>query len=1190
MRAVYLKSLTLKGFKSFAEPTTIELEPGITVVVGPNGSGKSNIVDALAWVLGAQGPRVVRSARMDDVIFAGTQRRPALGRAEVSLIFDNSSRRLPIDLNEVEVTRTLFRSGESEYAINGAACRLLDVQELLSDTGVGRQQHLIIGQGQLDTVLSARPEDRRAIVEEAAGILKFRRRRERAERRLEASEGDLARLQDLLQEVRRQLRPLTRQAGEALRYDELAAERRALRLHLARAELGDLHERLSSGERRRAELDQETAITGADLARTWASLSLAEEEVAEPGDDRLAAVQVALESERDRARRLLALCRERGRAAASLVALLGDERRLSRLEAESAQVEEEIAQVGAELEALVPARREIERAEEELGLEEEAVGAAGPEGTLASDRRPSGLPRPAPGELERARRTAAEARSAEASARERRARALERAAGIEERRARLEARLAEHRAAAEGSEAAEAEALTECERLSGLASEAQSAASAAEERRRVTEGTLRGAEARVEALELALDEARAEAGLERLAGIPGVIGTLHDVVEVAEGAGLAFEAALEEVLTAVLVTGTENARAALERLRREGLDGSVLPVPPAPEAAGASSTDAPVSGGEAPRSGLRDLVRSGDPGVESLLDRLLGAVSYCRDGLDAAVELSLSDPARVVVTPGGDRFSSRGWRLGSGRSGATRAALAKAGQALESARAEAAGAAGAATILARSAEDARQAASSAARRLEGLRAGAARRSAEAAELQSELDALGVEQERWAAEAAAAGAELDRASVEVEAAERELERLERAERELADRLEAEAAARRALEARARELAGRRQALEVRSAKLAEREDALVARRADLAARIEAARAEQQRSGGQRRARAREQAVLSGLAGELETLLEQVDKEVARVVAARARRDEAARLREARLRALRSRREALLRVLTGLRERLQRLEVEQTEVRVRRETALEVIGRDLGLSEEELAEAPLPHLGAEADAAARLEVVEAELRRLGPVNALARQELAELEERSAFLEAQLSDVRAARRELGEVIGAVDHEIAEVFSSAYADVSRHFAQLFAALFPGGSGRLALTVPDDPLESGIEIEARPPGRSMRRLSLLSGGERSLVALAFLFAVFRSRPSPFYVMDEVEAALDDVNLRRFIGLLEEFRDEAQLIIVSHQKRTMEVADALYGVTLQPGGASKVVSERVRGGRAAAAGRTGGPQ
>jgi len=277
---MFLKSLSMKGFKSFADPTVLEFEPGITVVVGPNGSGKSNVVDAVTWVLGAQGPRSLRSQKMEDVIFAGTTSRAALGRAEVSLTIDNASGKLPVDMAEVTITRTLFRSGDSEYAINGTPCRLLDIQELLSDSGVGRQQHMIIGQGQLDTVLNARPEDRRAIVEEAAGVLKHRRRRERAERRLAATQENLERLGDLVREVRRQIRPLERQAVAARNHDTLAAELRTVRLHLAGTELASLGERrrvateglavLRTEEGQLAEtlerLDADATATAAELA------------------------------------------------------------------------------------------------------------------------------------------------------------------------------------------------------------------------------------------------------------------------------------------------------------------------------------------------------------------------------------------------------------------------------------------------------------------------------------------------------------------------------------------------------------------------------------------------------------------------------------------------------------------------------------------------------------------------------------------------------------------------------------------------------------------------------------------------------------------------------------------------------------------------------------------------------------
>src|SRR5437879_6446055 len=360
---MFLKSLTLKGFKSFAEKTTLEFEPGVTVVVGPNGSGKSNLVDAVAWVLGAQGPRTLRGAKMDDVIFAGTPDRPALGRAEVALTIDNSAALLPIEFSEVTITRTLFRAGDSEYQINGAPCRLLDIQDLLSDTGIGRQQHVIVGQGQLDAVLNARPEDRRAIIEEAAGILKFRKRKEKAERRLEATEGNLLRLTDLLREVRRQLRPLERQADAARRHDGLAAELHAIRLHLSGREI----EQLRGRERKRVDARRDLAQGEQDVRvelRTFdAEVLDAERALAVPGEDDVADVLARTEALRERSRGLVNLVTERGRGLDRELASVADEGVVESLVAEAANVRAQLKGVESDFDALTPARVEMEAAE-----------------------------------------------------------------------------------------------------------------------------------------------------------------------------------------------------------------------------------------------------------------------------------------------------------------------------------------------------------------------------------------------------------------------------------------------------------------------------------------------------------------------------------------------------------------------------------------------------------------------------------------------------------------------------------------------------------------------------------------------------------------------------------------------------------------------------------------------------------
>ncbi len=372
---MFLKTLTIKGFKSFADTTSLELEPGVTVVVGPNGSGKSNVVDAVAWVLGAQGPRTVRSTKMEDVIFAGTPKRPALGRAEVSLTIDNSAGLLPIEFSEVTITRTLFRNGDSEYAINRVPCRLLDIQDLLSDTGVGRQQHVIVSQGNLDAILNARPEERRLVIEEAAGILKFRRRKEKAERRLESTEASLVRLQDLLREVRRQLRPLEKQADAARRHDGLVAELAAVRRHLHGRDLSTVESRLTAAARDRRDLADAEGQVRRSLSRLDADVLEAEAALeatmSGPGPD-LADLVSRAEGLRARASGLAAVIAERRRSIERALNATVDQDVISSLEAEAASLTERLAGTEAEAERLLPEADELAEAERVLAGESEA--------------------------------------------------------------------------------------------------------------------------------------------------------------------------------------------------------------------------------------------------------------------------------------------------------------------------------------------------------------------------------------------------------------------------------------------------------------------------------------------------------------------------------------------------------------------------------------------------------------------------------------------------------------------------------------------------------------------------------------------------------------------------------------------------------------------------------------------------
>jgi chromosome segregation protein len=990
---VFLKSLTLKGFKSFADPATLVFEPGVTVVVGPNGSGKSNVVDAVAWVLGAQGPRTVRSQKMEDVIFAGSADRAPLGRAEVSLTIDNRAGRLPGGLAEITITRTLFRSGDSEYALNGQPCRLLDVQELLSDSGVGRQQHVIVSQGQLDSILNARPEDRRAVIEEAAGVLKHRRRRERAERRLAATEENLERLADLLREVRRQMRPLERQAAAARSHAQLVDELRALRLYLVGRDLFSLDERRRTATAERSLLSEDEESIRSSIAEIDSAADRAAAELASRREEDLVVALTRVQGLTERCKGLGGVISERRRSVAMAIDVAAGSDVVSNLEADAAKLSDELHALASEEESLAPALAELELAERDLDVASSAR--QGASGDLAA------------------------VRDAE-------------------------------------------EALRDAER----------------QRHRLEE--------RAEALEHAAQEVRGEGAAELLSGRQGVLGTLADLLEIDEGYELAVEAALGAAPAAVVVDAS-GARSAFGVLRGAGARGTILALSSDDGATyphDAEHVDRLPFGAE----WLQRHVRGRSSALDGLLRRMLKGVAYVQGNWEEALDLLVQRPDLVVVDSAGDRFKSGSWTL----SAVT------------------------APDMAASAGDVRRRAEECARE----------------------------------------------------AERAHQRL------VAARAHSESVRQQLDERRARTSAMRRD-IEVRAATLSERRDVLGKRLVEAERRLAGHSAQRALAAERRRSLESEavsldrlEAIVSQCAGKLQALS-------SRVRLRRERRLDEVRAGGARLDTLRRERSDADARLSSTRERMQRLDVELAEIAIRHEAAVDALRREIGAEPAQAIEAPAPLLPDGVDARSRAASLETELASLGPINPLALEELGTLEERHRFLEEQVDDVRRARRELHQVIRAVDDEIVRVFAEAFADVNEHFQTLMATLFPGSTGRLVLTEPSDLLETGVEVEARPAGKNVRKLSLLSGGERSLVALAFLFAVFRSRPSPFYLLDEVEAALDDVNLHRFLDLLHEFREEAQLIIVSHQKRTMEAADALYGVTMTLGGSTKVVSQKV---------------
>ncbi len=1154
---MFLRSLTLRGFKSFADTTTLEFEPGVTVVVGPNGSGKSNVVDAVAWVLGAQAPSAVRSQKMDDVIFAGTDRRPALGRAEVRLTIDNSAGLLPIEFTEVTLARTLFRTGESEYAINGVPCRLLDIQELLSDTGVGRQQHVIVSQGQIDAVLNARPEERRAVIEEAAGILKHRKRKEKAERRLEATETNLLRLQDLLREVRRQLRPLERQAEAARRHGEIAAELEALRLHLAGREIVALRGRLATLEAQRgAGVDAEAALRH-ELAALDTSVMAAEDRLGALGGSDLADVVARVEQLRERARGLDAVIVERRRATERDVVRLLHTSMVASLEADAAGMRDELEEVAASLRQLEPEAADLARDEQTLTAERQAASGSRPvAGAL-------GAAAEARGEL-RTRAAAVERGAAEA------ARLSGRLVAVEERAARLAEESERVRAECAAAEAVEAPLVGAILAAEQVRVEREAALALAERAHMAALAHREACAARTDALALAVDQARARAGAERLEGVDGVVGTLVELVDVDEGWEAAFEAAAGQTLASVIIQGVEPARRALARLRAAATPGAVLALGTALPAVVAPPA------GEAVRRHVRARQGPSSAGVDRLLDALLGAVVVADGGWEQALTIALDHPGALVVTRDGDCFGPLGWRVGGSASGATGAALDEARAVVDAAevdiraRVEEVAAARLALSAARTAEaqhaarldDHDAAFAAGAERLGGVQAERRDAITEADALRAALTEV---EERH-------GREMARLT-ELQLVLPGLEAEESAEAEAARAHQLLVAS---LDERAAILQDRRHGFVARTAALEERGAFLRRRIEEIEARLRADTEARAGAEARRLQLARVIAALDRLHAVVARHQEVLDAEHEALAERRRRQTEAARAAAADLDSLRHRRAIAERQLEEARERERRTEIEQAEVRMRLEAVVDTLRRDHDVEPEVALVAECPPLPEGTSPAGRARELERELRILGPVNPLALEEFTALQERHRFLEAQLEDVRATRRELARVIKAVDAEIEAVFEAAFADVSAHFAALFGTLFPGGRGELVLTQPDNLLDTGIELEAKPSGKNVKKLSLLSGGERSLTALAFLFAVFRSRPSPFYVMDEVEAALDDVNLHRFLGLVEEFRREAQLIIVSHQKRTMEAADSLYGVTMQPGGSSKVVSERMR--------------
>ncbi|MEO3924599.1 chromosome segregation protein SMC [Micromonosporaceae bacterium B7E4] len=1187
---MYLKSLTVKGFKSFASSTTFKLEPGITCVVGPNGSGKSNVVDAIAWVLGEHSAKALRGGKMEDVIFAGTAGRAPLGRAEVTLTIDNTDGALPIDYTEVSITRRMFRSGESEYEINGDSCRLLDIQELLSDSGIGREMHVIVGQGQLDAVLHAKPEDRRAFIEEAAGVLKHRKRKEKALRKLDAMQVNLNRLTDLTAELRRQLKPLGRQAEVARRAQGIQADLRDARLRLLADDLATLRSTLDKEIADEAALRQRREQVEREHAEVQSRLAELEEALAEdaPLLARAQDTWYRLSALTERFRSTEQLARERLRHLSTTPDDERPGRDPDRLEAEAEEIrahEEELRAALTEdqirLAEAVENRQQLER---QLAEAERALVAAA---KAIADRR-EGLAK-LTGQVNSAR-----ARTGSA------AEEIERlAAAHADAQLRAEQTQNELDAVAEQS----SEADRDNAELDARHAEAVAAQEEAAARVRTLSDAERAAEkdaatwkAREEALAMGLRRKDgAGALLARADQVPGLLGSLAGLLTVAPGHEAALAAALGSLADSVAVAGVDEAAEAMRWLKIQDAGRAELLVGGHAGPGMIGSPDALRPALPAGAQWAPDLVGCPDE-VRPAVHRALRDVVLV-DTLEAATKLVAGNPELRAVTVDGDVVGGYAAAGGSAKA----PSFLEVQAAVEEARANRLTAEQTIAELREQLGEAREevaerkqevaAAAAVKRDAEGQRNAAARRLAElgaaARSAKAEMDRLA--ESRGRAEQAR---ERDLAGL----AELE-ERLRLAE---ATPIDADPSTEERDELAAYLPQARQNEMEVRLAvRTAEERVASIAGRADSLARQAAAeRAARERAAARRAARARG----AGIARAVEFgAREALTRLAVSLAAAEQTRDEVAAARSAREAELQEVRGAAKRLgadLERLTSAVHRDEVARAEQRLRIEQLEAKAAEDFGLDVETLVaeygpQQPVPPSQAEIAAAERDDrpvpepvpferpvqekraaKAERELALLGKVNPLALEEFAALEERYKFLSEQLEDLKATRRDLLTVVKDVDDRILEVFASAYHDTAREFEQVFTVLFPGGEGRLVLTDPEDLLTTGVEVEARPPGKKIKRLSLLSGGERSLTAVAMLVAIFRARPSPFYIMDEVEAALDDVNLGRLITLMAQLREKSQLIVVTHQKRTMEVADALYGVTMRSG-VTQVISQRL---------------
>jgi len=1179
---MHFKQIEMTGFKSFPDRTVLDLEDGITAVVGPNGCGKSNILDAMRWALGEQKPTQLRGAHMQDVIFNGSEDRAPMGMAEVTLTFDNSDGTLPIDFEEVQVTRRVYRSGEGEYLINKAPCRLRDVQELFMDTGIGTNAYSMIGQGKISMVLSSKPDDRRFLFEEAAGIIKYKSRKRIALRKLDQADQNVLRLGDIVHEVERQLRSLKRQVNAAIRHRELSDELKALEIREAWLKQGELVSQIEIlRERFRTAQDrfESKSAEASELEAQHEALSLSKLEIDRTLHARRENVH-EIESEMEKIEREIALIRQKVTFSEDQEETAVEER--ASLVAQTGELAQKLGEANDQLEAL---RQEQANIDEVLSAKAEALERAS-EAVASTDAR-----------LDAAREASVASMNARAQTQTELEKLGVNLSNLDEQVAALNARradqerraseTAEQLASIEEQERTRHTEVAEAERRYAEHSEAVERLRADRETADGTRQQLREELGRIEARLTSFRELRDsyegfDAAVQKLMqakqadhpAMAGVVGPLGDLIQAAPEHAAAIEAALGGHVDSVVVETAGHARAAMAYLAEENAGrATFLPLDMLPSHSPAGHS---VLRGQR----LAALVNA-DVRAESAITYLLADAYLVEDLPDALRQMRYLAQRPTLVTAAGERLDPSGAITGGTTVAGQQGVI---GRAVEIERLEAALATRTEETDAASAEvagieerialavDQRDAAK---HELERLNAALRECSAESkrlreererlAQLQREIDS---ERERLG-ERRAAFAEQEQTLLETSG------RIEAEAATVADELSsAQAAANAARHAHA-EIASSLADLRVHIAQLSQSIEETERDAARLQRELGRARSEAER---RTEAIARFQEERAGFAADIEahgerarTLSDSKDEARKRVVEAENERQ-----------SLLDQSEAIETSLKTLREEVReaQAEVHQTEIELRHdEDQLEFFRERIqseyhvslgALSADEVGEDDLDSETREA----RITEIRERLERMGAVNLMAIEEYDALTERHEFLVAQQADLSRARESLLDVVERIDKTITSMFVQTFNAVAENFHEYFRRLFNGGQARLYLLDEDDPLESGIEIEAKPPGKKPQSISLLSGGEQAMTAIALLFSIFKAKPSPFCVLDEVDAPLDDANIGRFVEMVGEFCRDTQFVVITHNKQTMAQADALYGVTQQERGVSQIVSVR----------------